>query len=50
MIADLDIKMSKKDDMKVKVTMQLMCSPFLLNSAGFGVVAITDDPTAPPTS
>jgi hypothetical protein len=47
MTPDLDIKMSKKDEMKAKLTFQLMCSPYLLNSAGFGVVVITDDPTAP---
>jgi hypothetical protein len=45
--ADLDLKMSKKDEMKAKLTLQLMCSPYLMNSAGFGVVVITDDPTAP---
>lgn len=44
MMADLEIKMSKKDEMKAKVTLQLQPSPFLFNSAGNGVVVITDDP------
>ena len=42
---DLDIKMSKKDEMKAKLTFQLMCSPFLMNSAGYGVVVVSDDPS-----
>jgi hypothetical protein len=46
-LADIEIKMSKKDEMKVKVTLQLQASPFLFNSAGNGVVVITDDPNAP---
>jgi hypothetical protein len=44
---DIEIKMSKKDEMKLKVSLQLMCSPWLLNSQGMGVVVITDDPNAP---
>jgi len=47
MIADVEIKLSKKDEVKGKVTLQLQCSPYIFNSAGFGVVVITDDPTAP---
>jgi hypothetical protein len=46
MMADIEIKMSKKDEMKCKVTLQLQPSPYLNNSAGNGVVVITDDPTA----
>lgn len=46
MNADVEVKMSKKDEMKVKVSLQLQASPFLFNSAGNGVVVITDDPTA----
>jgi len=47
LLADLEIKMSKKDEMKVKLTLQLQASPFLFNSAGNGVVVVSDDPTAP---
>jgi len=47
---DLDIKMSKKDEFKAKVTMQLMCSPYLMNSAGYGVVVISDDPSISPNT
>jgi len=45
-VSDIEIKMSKKDEMKVKVTLQLQCSPFIYNAAGNGVVVITDDPTS----
>jgi len=44
---EIDTKMSKGDEMKIKIALQLNCSPYLMNSAGFGVVVITDDPTAP---
>jgi hypothetical protein len=47
MDADLDLKLSKTDEVKSKLGFQLECSPFLFNSAGNGVVLITDDPTAP---
>ena len=46
-IPDIDTKMSKGDEMKIKITLQLQCSPYLMNSAGNGVIIITDDPTAP---
>lgn len=46
-MANLELKLSKKDELKAKVQLQLQPSPFLLNSAGNGVVVITDDPTAP---
>lgn len=47
MVADLELKLSKKDELKAKLSLQLQPSPFLFNSAGNGVVIITDDPTAP---
>ena len=46
-IPEIDTKMSKADEMKIKLTLELQCSPFLMNSAGNGVIVITDDPTAP---
>lgn len=46
MFPDLDLKLSKSDEYKAKLTFQIQPSPYLLNSAGNGVCVITDDPTA----
>ena len=45
-VCDLDLKMSKKDAFEAKITLQLDGSPYLNNAEGYGVVFITDDPTA----
>lgn len=50
MVPDLELKLNQKDELKSKLSFQLQCSPYLLNSQGFGVVVISDDPTAPAQS
>lgn len=47
MITDVEAKAGKKDAMSLKIDFQLMTSPFVMTSSGFGVVWIADDPTAP---
>lgn len=48
-IGELDLTFSKSNPIAGKITLQCDVSPFLFNAKGYGVVMLTDDPTAPAT-
>lgn len=45
-VGDVSISLGKDKAAELKITLQLSSSPYVLNSGGFGVVALVRDPTS----